>query len=221
VGGGKIGVLPLRREGSEVKSFRSYVAAGVGFAMLVTIIMLVTGWGSAVAANVSSVFVTNTASNPVPVTPTGTVPVHEQGTAKTKEQNVDADGNVKVHEQGTANVNVTNSSLAVTPQAPITDGGGSTGCSGAFPAGNVCDFGGTETASVLSIHMTDGVGQLQLGDGHAITGLIHVAASFEGPNGGGNSTIIVALPRPVSFQAIWCSGSSGDFCSVSWVGDSP
>jgi hypothetical protein len=71
-----------------------------------TVVLLVSGWGSALAANVSSVFVTNTASNPVPV--------HEYGTANVKvtnttplpvsETNTDANGNLKVHEQGTANV---------------------------------------------------------------------------------------------------------------------
>jgi hypothetical protein len=56
-----------------MKSFKSYVTAGVGFAMLVTIIFLATGWGSAVAAQVTSVFVNNDTAHPVPV--------HEQGTA--------------------------------------------------------------------------------------------------------------------------------------------
>jgi hypothetical protein len=52
------------------------------------------------ASPIASVFVTNDASNPVPV----------------REQNNDANGNIKVHEQGTANVNVTNSGLSVKPQ---------------------------------------------------------------------------------------------------------
>jgi len=90
-----------------MRNFWRYVMTGVGFAMLVTIVLMATGWGSAVASNIGSVFVSNTSSNPVPVTPTGTVPVHEQGTAQTQEQNLDANGNIKVHEQGTANVNVT------------------------------------------------------------------------------------------------------------------
>jgi hypothetical protein len=64
-----------------MKAFWRYVTAGVGFAMLVTIVLLATGWGSAAASALLNVVVTNTASNPVPVTPTGTVPVHEQGTA--------------------------------------------------------------------------------------------------------------------------------------------
>jgi hypothetical protein len=73
-----------------MNSFKSYLTAGIGFAMMVTIIFLATGWGSAVAAQISSVFVTNDASHPVPVAQQGTanvnvtnstVPVHEQGTA--------------------------------------------------------------------------------------------------------------------------------------------
>jgi len=74
-----------------MKAFWRYVMAGIGFAMLVTIVLLATGWGSAVAANVSRVLITNTARKPVPVTPTGTVPVHEQGTA-----NVNLTGSPKV-----------------------------------------------------------------------------------------------------------------------------
>jgi hypothetical protein len=79
-----------------MKSLKSYLAAGVGFAMLVTIIFLATGWGSAVAAQISSVFVTNDTSHPVPVAQQGTanvnvtnstVPVHEQGTAPIRAAN--------------------------------------------------------------------------------------------------------------------------------------
>jgi hypothetical protein len=73
-----------------MKSFKSYIAAGAGFATLVTIIFLSTGWGSAVAASVSNVFVTNTSAHPVPVTPTGTLPVHEQGTADVNVTNTSA-----------------------------------------------------------------------------------------------------------------------------------
>lgn len=54
---------------------------------LVTIVLLVTGWGSAAADNVASVIVANTTSKPVPV----------------QEVNTDANRNIKVHEQGTAN----------------------------------------------------------------------------------------------------------------------
>jgi hypothetical protein len=74
-------------ERGEMKSFRSYLVAGVGFAMLVTIIFLATGWGSAVAAQITSVFVTNDAAHAVPV----------------REQALDGN-NIRVHEEGTANV---------------------------------------------------------------------------------------------------------------------
>jgi hypothetical protein len=57
-----------------------------------TVVLLVTGWGSAVAASVQSVIVANPASNP----------------AQVHETNTDTNGSIKVHEQGTANVNVTN-----------------------------------------------------------------------------------------------------------------
>jgi hypothetical protein len=83
-------------------------------ATIATMVLLVTGWGSAVASNISSVFVTNTSSNPVPITPIGTVPVHEQGTANVNvvnttslpvhDTNTDENGNIKVHEQGVATV---------------------------------------------------------------------------------------------------------------------
>lgn len=84
-------------------------ATVVTMVSVATAVLLATGWGSAVAANVGSVFVANTPSNPVPV--------HEQGTANVKvtnttplavgETNTDANGNIKVHEQGTANVAIT------------------------------------------------------------------------------------------------------------------
>jgi hypothetical protein len=60
------------------------------------VVLLVSGWGSAAATSVSSIFVTNTTSHPIPV--------HQQGTVNVHETNTDANGNIKVHEQGTANV---------------------------------------------------------------------------------------------------------------------
>jgi hypothetical protein len=79
-----------------------YALGAGGMLVLVTAILLATGWGSAVAAQITTVFVTNDASHPVPVSVNNTtVPVHEQGTANTREQNTDANGNIKVHEQGT------------------------------------------------------------------------------------------------------------------------
>jgi len=65
-----------------------------------TLVLLVTGWGSAVAAQVQSVIVANTATDPAQV--------HEAGTAMVNVTNADANGNIKVAEQGTPNVNVQN-----------------------------------------------------------------------------------------------------------------
>ena len=96
-----------------------------------TVVLLVTGWGSAVASSVQSVIVANTASNPVPVREqnvdkNGYIAVHEQGTAAVHEQGTanvnvigtpnvaldpntfDGAGNLKVHEQGTAKMSEQN-----------------------------------------------------------------------------------------------------------------
>ena len=83
-----------------MKGLRKYAMTLLATASLVTIVLLVTGWGSAMAAQVQNVVVTNTASQPVPVQATETVPVHEQGTASV---NV-ANSSVPVHEQGIASV---------------------------------------------------------------------------------------------------------------------
>jgi hypothetical protein len=75
-----------------MKSFRSYVAAGVGFAMLVTIIFMATGWGSAVASTISNVYVTNTSAHPVPVQEQGTSNVTiSGGTQKILDQTITGD----------------------------------------------------------------------------------------------------------------------------------
>jgi hypothetical protein len=76
---------------------KKYALGAGGMLALVVAIVLATGSGSAVAAQITSVFVTNTASHPVPVNAT----------------NTDANGNIKVHEQGTATVQG-----AVAPAAP-------------------------------------------------------------------------------------------------------
>lgn len=72
----------------------------VTMASVATLVLLVTGWGSAMASSVSSVLVANTASNPAQV--------HEAGTANVHVTNTDASGNIKVAEQGTPNVSVQN-----------------------------------------------------------------------------------------------------------------
>jgi hypothetical protein len=72
-----------------------------------TIVLFFTGWGSAAAAQIGSVFVANDASHPVPV----------------RDQNTDANGNIKVHEQGTANVNVGNFPAAPTTSVVVNTSG--------------------------------------------------------------------------------------------------
>jgi hypothetical protein len=56
-----------------MQRFKKYAVGAGGMLVLVAAIVLATGSGSAVAAQISSVFVTNDSSHPVPV--------HEQGTA--------------------------------------------------------------------------------------------------------------------------------------------
>lgn len=78
----------------RLRVFKKYAIGAGGMLVLVMAILLATGWGSAVAAQVSNVFVTNDAAHAVPV-----------------------------QQQGTANVNVTNG-VSVTPGPAITGGGG-------------------------------------------------------------------------------------------------
>lgn len=75
-----------------MSKFRRWGLSALTMASVATLVLLVTGWGSAMAASVSSVIVANPASNPAQVHVT----------------NTDANGNVKVAEQGTPNVNVQN-----------------------------------------------------------------------------------------------------------------
>jgi hypothetical protein len=146
------------------------------------------------------VFVTNDTSHPVPVS----------------EQNKDATGNIKVHEQGTANVNVANSSLSVT--APVvTSGAGaeSFGTSSSPLEVGACPC----TASAIVVTMTSGVSGLTLFSSTSFPPAI--AANFVGPALGGASTIVLPLPRPITFIAAECKGPSGEGCTISEVGDQP
>jgi hypothetical protein len=184
-----------------------------------TVVLLVTGWGSAAADNVTSVIVANPTSKPVPVQEVNTdanrnIKVHEQGTANTREQNTDANGNIKVHEQGTAEVHVTNG-LTVAAPAPVTSGGGGRVCSTFV---SPCDLVVERTASALQINMTSTVDALELLDGPQE----QVVAAFLGPDSdaGAAPTVSFALTRPISFNAIACLGNGGQ-CSVGWVGNSP
>jgi len=65
-----------------LRRFKKYAIGAAGMLVLVVAIVLATGSGSAVAAQITSVFVTNDASHPVPVNVGNTtLPIHEQGTA--------------------------------------------------------------------------------------------------------------------------------------------
>jgi hypothetical protein len=71
----------------RLRGLKKYAIGAGAMLVLVIAVVLATGSGAAVAAQISSVFVTNDTSHPVPV-----------------------------HEQGTASVNVTNSNLVVHEQ---------------------------------------------------------------------------------------------------------
>jgi hypothetical protein len=62
----------------RLRGWKKYGAGAGGMLVLVMALLLATGWGSAVAAQVSSVFVTNDAAHPVPV--------HEQGDSDSRTQ---------------------------------------------------------------------------------------------------------------------------------------
>ncbi len=169
----------------------------VGSILLVSLVLGSTVFRTQVAdaaSAVLNVFVTNDSSHPVPV----------------REQNTDANGNIKVHEQGTANVSVTNPSLTVAPPTPVTGGG-------ALVTGSVGinNDVGTRIATALEINMTSGVRECRLQFGASIV------ADVNGPAFGGDSTVVLALTRPIEFNNIVVLGGSGDTCTVSIVGAQP
>jgi hypothetical protein len=71
----------------RLRVFKKYAIGAGGMLVLVTAILLATGWGSAVAAQVTNVFVTNDAAHPVPVHEQGTATVNLQGTAAVRSAN--------------------------------------------------------------------------------------------------------------------------------------
>jgi hypothetical protein len=122
---------------------------------------------------------------------------------------------VPVREQGTVNVNVTNSGLSVAPPAPVTDGANSILVDG----GETQQVGASQgVATALSIRLTSGVEFVQFysPDGN------EVPAVFAGPAQFGNSSIELALTRPIRFGLISCPAAAvSDHCRVSWVGGRP
>src|SRR5262245_1516266 len=124
----------------------------------------------------------------------------------------DATNPVPVKQQGTANVNVTNSGIPVTPQAPISGGGQSFQAEG----GHTAMLAATETASALMVTLTANAHEVDLTDGGEIV------ARFIGPSSVvGNRSYQLALSRPVSFDEIHCIGPDTETCGVSWIGNEP
>jgi hypothetical protein len=116
---------------------------------------------------------------------------------------------VPVHEQKTVNVKVTNASLAVKPSA-VT--GGSFRLE--LPAGTSDHLPSAVTASAISMTMESVV----VGLGLEYQG--HEVAFFYGPAAHGHSPVDLALTRPIMFDEVVCSGTSG-FCTFTAVGNQP
>jgi hypothetical protein len=161
-----------------------------------------------------AVTVENTATNPVPVDVTNTsVPVSGTVTVgNTPSVKIDPTDNT-VQIGGTPNVNVTNSSLSVAPPTPVTGGGGSAAI-GLGTGGDLSEPA-SGTATAISIHLNAAVN---------IVTLLYKGspvAEFYGPNQGGTDTVNLALSRPITFDTLECSGTSGGDCALGWIGASP
>jgi hypothetical protein len=72
-------------------------------------------------------------------------------------------------------------------------------------------------ATAVSIHMFDGVRVLELRYQEA------VVADFDGPVfNQGNSSIVLAVARPIKFDTVDCVPGVGDtYCDISWIGALP
>jgi hypothetical protein len=119
---------------------------------------------------------------------------------------VDGNGNIKVHEQGV---------VQVASPAPITGGSGLVGIFG----GEERVLNTPQTATALSIHVSQATGAVRLFLGQTLT------LALAGPVGGGKEDTDLALTRPVSFDRVQCEGSFSEgiraLCSVSWIGAQP
>lgn len=209
---------------------------GVGLTLVLTIgLLMATGWGSAVADQVSQitkVFVTNDSAHPVPVQEqrtdaNGNIKVHEQGTANANVTN-DSANPVPVHEQGTADVHVTND-LNVGSPAPIIGGGGELVAQGNGQSVGFPDPSGTFpsgfrpiTVTAIDIHMTSEIQDIRFTITRNIAPGFNVdehPAGFIGPASGGSADVSLALDRPIKFDRIQCfSGDGSGQCALSWVG---
>lgn len=97
-----------------MQKLRKWSATLLATTVLVTIVLLVTGWGSAFAGGLSSILVANDASHPVPVAISSTVPVHEQGTAA-----VNVTNTAPVPVSGTVALSNSGNTVKVDSSSPI------------------------------------------------------------------------------------------------------
>ncbi len=168
---------------------------GLGLAVFVLVLSAVLGATvlrepiAYAASPFQNVVVTNTAANPVPV-----------------------------HEQGTANVNVTNETLSVAQQPPVTGGGGLRINSVSALEESI----GVQTASALTVAFQGGASLVILTYQGAIVAWVvgAVASATLAPE-----TVSVALSRPIKFDGIDCGGNGNlgqaSRCLTSWVGAQP
>ena len=177
------------------RSWRTYGIGVGGGLLLVMAILLASGWGSAVAAQITSVFVNNDAAHPVPV----------------QEQRADANGNVKVHEQGTANVNVTNDSVPVKPGLPApVDATAGFGAGSAGGQSETFNFGKTIDISYLNLTIgTRGAGLVTI----SFMNGSDLSLELPGPGDGADqSDYRLPLTQPVrADRARWFCGSPCSF----------
>jgi hypothetical protein len=98
-------LLKSAKEGEMLPhGWKKYGLGAASMLVLVIAILLVSGWGTAVADQLNNVFVTNTSANPVPVSGTLTINNPPASPLAVRETNTDANGNIKVDEQGTVQV---------------------------------------------------------------------------------------------------------------------
>jgi hypothetical protein len=169
----------------RLEGLKTYALSAGGMLVLVVAIVLATGSGSAVAAQITSVFVTNTASHPVPV----------------NETNTDANGNIKIHEQGTANVNVLGT---ISARQSIPSTAFSKVVSGAFQVVSGPDPGGTHYA-ITSISVDNSGSSPALAELQGVYGTAtpncDFPDGFQGSRGPrlivpGNDSRTISFPQP-------------------------
>ena len=134
---------------ATVEKLRKWSLTLIATTSLVAVVLLVTGWGSAMAAQVTSIFVNNDAAHPVPVA-----------------------------QQGTADVNVKNSSLTVTPSAATGQFNVLTGDVGVLAGDRFGSaINPAVTVSLITITGLQGSGLFQIRDaGHTVLDLAFTPA---------------------------------------------